>query len=170
MSTTERRLTPLYNSDPPLNPLLGGDFRRAIYRAPCGVWQASSCVPRWGVDRLFVFLSGASRNEESGWGRQDHSVTPRSRRRRWSLAVGSALVCPKCVHVDRERDSHVAVVRLLLRMTWCSAWILRCTVFRFAQNDKPDLLCRAEREICERRGVRHDGGNGGLRIFRRWRI
>ena len=50
----KRRLTPLYNSDPPLNPLLGGDFCRAIYRAPCGAWQASLRVPWWGVDRLSV--------------------------------------------------------------------------------------------------------------------
>ncbi len=61
MSATERRLTPFYNSDPPLNPLLGGDFGRAIYRAPCGAWQArlasrggalAGCLPLRGATQL----------------------------------------------------------------------------------------------------------------------
>ena len=50
-----------------------------------------------------VILSGATRNEESGWGRHDHhTVTPRSRRRRGSLFTRRR-------HSEEQRSCDVGV-------------------------------------------------------------
>ena len=76
-STTERRLTPLYNSDLTPNPSLGRGFCRAIYRAPCGAWLASFRVPWWGVVTWFVILSGTQWSEESGWGQYTTTLSLR---------------------------------------------------------------------------------------------
>ncbi len=78
MPTTKLRLTPLYNSYPTPYPSLGRGFCRATYRAPCGAWQASFASRGRGVADFVPSLR---------WGVGKLSVTPRSRRRRGSLAT-----------------------------------------------------------------------------------
>ena len=109
-------------------------------------WQALFRVPRWGVGRWSVILSGALRNEESGWGRYDHSYCHSEEQRSCDVGVSPVGVWPtagKCLCRPKERFSRRTCRPPQNDRTVLSpSHIIPNQILHYVQNDRVEIVSK----------------------------